>query len=93
MFVVANSLAELNKAATADYNQRVVECRLVSYVLAKRMRLQWRRYPTLHQLQKAVGLGVRHLRALACETLHELPYTKREVRTNDMLKIVSTVQA
>lgn len=28
VFVIANSLAEANKAATSDYNQRVVECRL-----------------------------------------------------------------
>lgn len=28
VFVIANSLAEANKAATSDFNQRVVECRL-----------------------------------------------------------------
>lgn len=28
VFVVANSLSEFNKAATKDFNQRVVECRL-----------------------------------------------------------------
>lgn len=28
VFVIANSLAEANKAATSDYNERVVECRI-----------------------------------------------------------------
>lgn len=28
VFVIANSLAEANKAATSDFNQRVVECRI-----------------------------------------------------------------
>lgn len=28
VFVIANSLSEANKAATSDFNQRVVECRL-----------------------------------------------------------------
>ncbi|KAI4469578.1 mevalonate kinase/galactokinase [Holotrichia oblita] len=32
VFVVAHSLAKLNKAATADYNCRVVECRLAAQV-------------------------------------------------------------
>lgn len=30
VFVIANSLAEANKAATSDFNHRVVECRLAS---------------------------------------------------------------
>lgn len=28
IFVIANSLSEANKAASHDFNQRVVECRL-----------------------------------------------------------------
>lgn len=28
IFVIANSLTEANKAATHDFNQRVIECRL-----------------------------------------------------------------
>lgn len=28
VFVIANSLSEANKAATSDFNQRVIECRL-----------------------------------------------------------------
>lgn len=32
VFVIAHSLSEMNKAATADYNCRVVECRLAAQV-------------------------------------------------------------
>lgn len=31
-FVIGHSLAELNKAATSDFNHRVVECRLACQV-------------------------------------------------------------
>lgn len=79
VFVIANSLAEMNKAATADFNRRVVECRLVCQLVAKRLRLDWKKINKLIHLQKCIGLGVRHLRALAVETLHENPYTKGEV--------------
>lgn len=34
VFVIANSLAEANKAATSDFNQRVVECRLACRFLS-----------------------------------------------------------
>lgn len=33
-FVVAHSLAEVNKAATNDYNERVIECRLAAKILS-----------------------------------------------------------
>lgn len=79
VFVIANSLEEMNKAATQDFNQRVIECRLVCQVLAKRMRLDWKKIRTLIDLQQIVGLGIRHLRALAMETLHDKPYTKDEI--------------
>lgn len=85
VFVVANSLQEMNKAATADYNCRVVESRLVSFVLAKRMNMAWQRHTTLSHLSKAVGLGVRHLAALACETLDQKPFTRRAVNVISLL--------
>lgn len=69
----------MNKAATMDFNSRVVECRLACQILAKRLRLDWKKINKLVYLQKSIGLGVRHLRALATETLHEEPYTKDEV--------------
>lgn len=36
VFVISNSLAESNKAAGADYNTRVAECRMATKVMAKR---------------------------------------------------------
>ena len=38
-FVVANSLEQKNKAASNDFNTRVVECRLAALVLAKQVLL------------------------------------------------------
>ncbi|KAK6627132.1 hypothetical protein RUM44_009609 [Polyplax serrata] len=79
VFVIAHSLIQMNKAATLDFNCRVVECRLACQILAKRLRLDWKRINKLAFLQKFIGLGVRHLRALATETLHNEPYTKDEI--------------
>lgn len=42
-FVITNSCVEMNKAATAHFNTRVVECRLASQVLAKLQGLEWRK--------------------------------------------------
>lgn len=33
VFVIADSLASLNKASTSDFNCRVVECRLAAQVM------------------------------------------------------------
>ena len=38
-FVILNSLAEANKAAGSEFNQRVVECRLATKLLAKKLGL------------------------------------------------------
>lgn len=92
VFVIANSLAEMNKAATQDFNCRVIECRLVCQILAKRMRLDWKRIRNLYDLQQIVGLGIRHLRALAMETLHDNPYTKGEVSSKIICGIVLKIE-
>lgn len=42
-FVITNSCVEINKAATNQFNTRVVECRLASQVLAKLQGLEWRK--------------------------------------------------
>lgn len=34
VFVISHSLAEMNKAASSDFNERVVECRLACQVNA-----------------------------------------------------------
>ena len=38
VFVIANSLAEANKAAGSEFNCRVMECRLAAKVTAKSLR-------------------------------------------------------
>lgn len=51
-FVIANSLTKANKAATSDFNQRVIECRLACRILAKNAQLPWRELERFAMLQK-----------------------------------------
>ncbi|XP_018574111.1 N-acetylgalactosamine kinase [Anoplophora glabripennis] len=79
VFVIAHSLTNLNKAATADFNCRVIECRLSAQVIAKKQGLHWMNIKRLGELQQALGLDLTDMIALVKETLHEQPYTKEEV--------------
>lgn len=52
VFVIANSLCEANKAATSDFNQRVVECRIATKLLAKITDRPWK------EVKKLVDKGL-----------------------------------
>lgn len=54
VFVIANSLSEANKAATSDFNQRVVECKLATKLLAKMTDRPWQDVEKLGQLQSEI---------------------------------------
>lgn len=54
VFVIANSLTEANKAATSDFNQRVVECKLATKLLAKMTDRPWQDVEKLGQLQSEI---------------------------------------
>lgn len=54
VFVIANSLSEANKAATSDFNQRVVECKIATKLLAKMTERQWQDVEKLGQLQMEI---------------------------------------
>ncbi|KAK9738070.1 GHMP kinases C terminal [Popillia japonica] len=79
VFVVAHSLAKLNKAATADYNCRVVECRLAAQIIAKKKGLDWINIKRLGELQIALNVDLGTLITIVKEILHEGPYSKDEV--------------
>ncbi|KAJ8970738.1 hypothetical protein NQ317_004886 [Molorchus minor] len=79
VFVIAHSLTNLNKAATADFNCRVIECRLAAQVMAKKQGLQWAGIKRLGALQKALDVDLPKMIFLVEATLHERPYTKIEV--------------
>ncbi|GFO03021.1 N-acetylgalactosamine kinase [Plakobranchus ocellatus] len=79
-FVVSNSLAQMNKAATPYFNIRVVECRIAAQILAKsRPSLQWREIKRLGEVQSRLGFSLDAMLGLVESTLHKEPYSKAEV--------------
>lgn len=79
VFVIAHSLTNLNKAATADYNCRVIECRLAAQIIAKKEGLQWSDIHRLSDLQQALNVDLTKMISNVKRTLHEETYTKQEV--------------
>ena len=79
VFVISHSLAEMNKAATGDFNCRVVECRLACQILAKLSGLKWQKLTKLADLQKELNLSLEEMEKMVKEHLHTEPYSKLEV--------------
>ncbi|GFG35106.1 hypothetical protein Cfor_01402 [Coptotermes formosanus] len=79
VFVIAHSLAVLNKAKTSDFNCRVAECRLASQIMAKKRGLSWEKLCSLADLQSAVRGSLDEMISLVKEFLHEEPYSKEEI--------------
>ncbi|KAF0286933.1 N-acetylgalactosamine kinase [Amphibalanus amphitrite] len=79
VFVIANSLAEKNKAASSDYNCRVMECRLATQLLAKSRGLEWSKFRRLGDLQKELKLEFSEMVDMVRTVLHEQPYSKKEI--------------
>ncbi|EFA00753.1 N-acetylgalactosamine kinase [Tribolium castaneum] len=97
VFVIAHSLAKLNKAATADFNCRVVECRLAAQLIAKKRGLNWPNIKRLGDLQKALGVDLTQMITIVQETISEELYTKEEIigeleTTSDQLSQTSLTQ-
>jgi N-acetylgalactosamine kinase len=69
--VIANSLISHDlqgQAAGAGYNQRVVECRLATAVLGKRLQLAgWQEYRKLYQIQEALEPSPDEWWSCSCE--------------------------
>ncbi|KAK8734670.1 hypothetical protein OTU49_005926 [Cherax quadricarinatus] len=78
-FVVANSLAPMNKAANSSFNCRVMECRLATQIMAKNAGLAWKEYSTLGQLQKILGMSLPQMIRLVSDTFEPRPYSKEEI--------------
>merc|ERR1719150_1081363 len=80
-FVVANSLEEKNKAASNDFNTRVVECRLAAKVLAKQLLEgdEWRELTKLKDVQEHVGVAISQMVDKVESVLHQEDYTAQEV--------------
>lgn len=79
-FVVINSLAEANKAAGSEFNQRVVECRLATKLLAKKLGLEdWQSLMKLKEVQVKTKKSLDEMLIAVTDILHMKPYTKDEL--------------
>ncbi|KAM4747942.1 N-acetylgalactosamine kinase [Rhinophrynus dorsalis] len=79
VFVIANCCVEMNKAATAHFNIRVMECRLATKILAKSRGLDWKNLMKLGDLQTKLGINLEHILTVVEEVLHPEPYTREEI--------------
>lgn len=80
VFVIANSLSEANKAATSDFNQRVVECKIATKLLAKMTDRPWQDINKLGQLQTEVlDIELEEFESLIAKHLTKDVYTKDEL--------------
>lgn len=80
VFVIANSLSEANKAATSDFNQRVVECKIATKLLAKMTDRPWQDVEKLGQLQSEIlDIELEELEQLIKTHLTKDVYTKEEL--------------
>ena len=78
VFVIANSLAESNKAAGSDYNTRVAECKMAATVLGKSLGVPGG-VTRLGDLQKASGLSLLQIIEKVDSVLKPGKYTKQEI--------------
>ena len=79
-FIVANSLAEANKAANDSYNYRVTECRFATYLLAHSKGLNIESVSKPMDLQIQLKVTLDELLELVDRELHEEFYSVAEVR-------------
>lgn len=79
-FVVAHSLAEANKAATNDFNRRVIECRLAAQVIAAHEGLNTNmKIITLSQLQKNLNKTLDEMINIVHKYLPKNFYSKNDI--------------
>lgn len=78
-FVIANSLTKANKAATSDFNQRVIECRLACRFLAKNANLPWREFERFAALQKRLQCSLEEFEIFAKKILTQDLYSRDDI--------------
>lgn len=78
-FVIANSLTHANKAASSDFNQRVIECRLACRILAKNAQLPWRELERFATLQQRLQCSLDYFEDFINRILTEEIYTKDDI--------------
>lgn len=79
VFVIANSLAEANKAANSDFNQRVIECQLGCRILAKKEDLPWRDISRPSVLLDALNCSLTELEFTVDKNLPNDVYSRSDI--------------
>lgn len=79
VFVIANCLAEANKAVGSEFNCRVVECNLAAQVLAVMHGVDGTCITNLSQLQFSMRKTLPEMAAIVQTTLHKEPFSKEEL--------------
>ncbi|KAM9808367.1 N-acetylgalactosamine kinase [Neosynchiropus ocellatus] len=79
VFVISNCCVEMNKAASAHYNIRVVECRISTKMLARARGLDPTGLLKLAQVQSALKASLEEMVSLVDEVLHPEPYDREEI--------------
>lgn len=80
IFVIANSMAEANKASNNYFNTRVVECRLAAQIIATLEEIEsGAKMVTLSQLQECQDSTLEDMIALVHKNLPNDSYTKEEI--------------
>lgn len=78
-FVIANSLVKANKAATHDYNQRVIECRLACRILAKNANFRWTEFERFASLQRELKFSLSEFEEFVDRVLTQDIYTRDDI--------------
>jgi len=81
VFVISNSLQEKNKAASNEFNSRVVECRLAAKLIAKQLLQEgeWKEINKLRDVQVASGKSLQELVNSVSDLLPKEIYTRLDV--------------
>ncbi|KAH0535899.1 N-acetylgalactosamine kinase [Cotesia glomerata] len=80
VFVIANSLAECNKAATSEFNTRVRECKSAAQIIAKEKLEKWDAVKTIGELQKELGTSLPETLEIAKKVLLEYPTLYKRIK-------------
>ncbi|EZA47141.1 hypothetical protein DMN91_001108 [Ooceraea biroi] len=79
VFVIAHSQAYHNKASSADFNLRVMECRLAAQMIAKKRNMDWELVRRLFDIQECLIYDLDEMVDVVKMNLHEEPYTLDEI--------------
>lgn len=78
-FVVANSCVEMNKAASSQFNIRVIECRLAAKVLAKMHGFEWQNVQKLSEIPVLLQKDLSEIANVVQSCISQHAYTRAEI--------------